>query len=66
LLTADCLELPEIAAAGLTRRATGIGLESCVVDEWLLRFGNSGFTGGIAETLGMDPVGADPNIEPRS
>ncbi len=60
LLTADCPELPEITAAGLTRRTAGLSLGGCLVDEWLLRFGDGGFVGWIAEALGIDAVGAGP------
>jgi hypothetical protein len=51
LLTADCLELPEIVAAGHTRRAIDLKLSDCVADEWLLRFGEGGLIGWIGEVL---------------
>lgn len=54
LLAADCLELADIVNAGLARRATGIQLGDCLVDEWLLKFGDRGFVGWIAEALGID------------
>lgn len=53
LLTPDCLELPEIIAAGHSRRTTNIKLGGCQADEWLLRFGNGGFIGWIGEALGI-------------
>jgi len=53
LLTPDCLELPEIIAAGHSRRTTNIKLGGCRADEWLLRFGNGGFIGWIGEVLGI-------------
>jgi hypothetical protein len=53
LLTPDCPELPEIIAAGHTRRAIDIKLGDCVADEWLLRFGDGGFIGWIGEILGI-------------
>jgi DNA-binding SARP family transcriptional activator len=53
LLTADSLELPEITAAGLTKRATNIRFGGWLADEWLLRFGDGGFIGWIGEILGI-------------
>jgi DNA-binding SARP family transcriptional activator len=53
LLTPDCLELPEIIAAGHSRRTTNIKLAGCRTDEWLLRFGNGGLIGWIGEVLGI-------------
>lgn len=53
LLTPDCLELPEIVAAGHTRRAIDLKLGECVADEWLLRFGDGGLIGWIGEVLGI-------------
>jgi DNA-binding SARP family transcriptional activator len=53
LLTPDCPELPEIIAAGHTRRAIDIKLGDCVADEWLLRFGDGGVIGWIGEVLGI-------------
>lgn len=53
LLTPDCLELPDIIAAGHLRRATDIKLGSCLADEWLLRFGDGGLIGWIGEVLGV-------------
>lgn len=52
LLTPDCLELPEIIAAGHTRRRRNIDMGGYEVDEWLLRFGEGGFLGWIGEVLG--------------
>jgi len=52
LLTADCLDLAKLSSAGLTRRRTSIRIGDCLADEWLLRFGGTGFTGWIAEMLG--------------
>ena len=52
LLTPDCLELPEIVAAGWhVRRKTGIRLENCAVDEWLIRHGSRDFVGLLATAL---------------
>ena len=52
LLTPDCLELPEIVAAGWhVRRMTGIKLETCAVDEWLIRHGRRDFVGLLATAL---------------
>lgn len=56
LLTADCLELPEIVAAGLTRRERNIQVGGSIVDDWILRFAERGFVGWIAEALGIDHV----------
>lgn len=53
LLTRDCLELPVIIGAGLTKRAEAIGLDGWLADEWLLRFGDGGFMGWIGEILGI-------------
>jgi DNA-binding SARP family transcriptional activator len=53
LLTRDCLELPVIIGAGLTKRAEDIGLGGWLADEWLLRFGDGGFMGWIGEILGI-------------
>ena len=51
LLTPDCLELPEIIAAGHSRRTTNIKLGGCRADEWLLRLGDGGLIGWIGEVL---------------
>lgn len=52
LLTSDCPELPEIVAAGWhLRRTTGIRLDSCTVDEWLIRHGNRDFVALMATAL---------------
>jgi hypothetical protein len=53
LLTRDCLELPVIIGAGLTKRAEDIRLGGWLADEWLLRFGDGGFMGWIGEILGV-------------
>lgn len=53
LLTRDCLELPVIIGAGLTKRAEGIRLGGWLANEWLLRFGDGGFMGWIGEILGI-------------
>jgi DNA-binding SARP family transcriptional activator len=53
LLTGDCLELPVIIGAGLTKRAEDIRLGGWLADEWLLRFGDGGFMGWIGEILGI-------------
>ena len=51
LVTPDCPALAEFATAGHTRRTTGITLGRCHVDEWILEFGDHGFTGWTAELL---------------
>jgi hypothetical protein len=73
LLTGDCLELPVIIGAGLTKRAEDIRLGGWLADEWLLRFGDGGFMGWIGEILGShsppDPApltGASRRREVRS
>ena len=63
LLTPDCLELPEIIAAGHSRRAGNINLGGCLVDEWLLRFGDGGLLGWIGEVIGVRP--ASTRLSPR-
>jgi hypothetical protein len=60
LLTADCLDLARLSSAGLTRRRVSIRIGDCLADEWLLRFGDTGFAGWIAEMLGVGPVDAKP------
>jgi DNA-binding SARP family transcriptional activator len=66
LLTADCLELPEIITVGHTRRARNIDLGGCLVDEWLLRFGEGGFIGWIAEVLGVTIAQPDAHTRDRN
>jgi hypothetical protein len=56
LLTSDCPELPELAAAGLSQRRTGIRLDDCVVDEWVLRIGPRGVVGWTAKAVGAEPI----------
>jgi hypothetical protein len=60
LLTPDCPELPEIIAAGHSRRARDIRLGGCLADEWLLRFGTGGLVGWIGEVLGFTPASPVP------
>jgi DNA-binding SARP family transcriptional activator len=57
LLTSDCLELPDIIAAGHSRRATNIKLSGCRADEWLLRFGDGGLISWIGGVLGINTTG---------
>ena len=56
LLTADSPALPDLTSAGFTRRTTGISLGDCLVDEWVLRFGEHGIAGWTADALA--PSGA--------
>jgi hypothetical protein len=55
LLTPDSVEMPEVIAAGHSRRARNIDLAGCLVDEWLLRFGDGGLLGWIGEVVGINP-----------
>lgn len=54
LLAARSPELPDVNAAGHTRRRQAIRLGDCLVDEWLLRFGDGGLVGYLAEALAAD------------
>jgi hypothetical protein len=47
--------MPEVIAAGHSRRARNIDLAGCLVDEWLLRFGDGGLLGWIGEVVGINP-----------
>ena len=40
----------------LSQRRTGIRLDECVVDEWVLRIGPRGVVGWTAEAVGTDPL----------
>jgi DNA-binding SARP family transcriptional activator len=64
LLTRDCLELPVIIGAGLTKRTEDIRLNGWLADEWLLMFGDGGFMGWIGELLGStQPTTPDPPLD---
>src|SRR5215469_5933748 len=52
LMTPESLEESEVSAAGLSRRARNIDLGGCLVDEWLLSFGDGGLLGWIGEVVG--------------
>ena len=66
LLTADSPALPDLTSAGFTRRTTGIPLGECVVDEWVLRFGERGIVGWTADALGTQGPVHHPHHSSRS
>ena len=57
LLTKDSPSLPQLTRSGFTRRTTGISLGDCLVDEWLLIFGEDGIAEWTADALGSTNAG---------
>jgi hypothetical protein len=62
LLTADSPSLSDLTSAGFTRRTTGISLGECLVDEWVLTFGEQGIAGWATDALKGDAPAYPPQL----